>query len=215
MKKVLVIEDQKQIRDFIFDALHRGGYAGVDQYFPDVQAIVLDSGLKEQDSFKLCQSLRQDHPQLPILLLTPRNQNLDMVTGLMTGADDYLVKPFSAGGLIAHLEALFSRTRDPMVPTREPLSSGPFLLDLDRHTLDKLNQRIRLTRQEFETLRLLMEGINREVSGEEIRNAVWGSEGSLRQVDMTVRALRAKLEDDPTQPVYLKILRGHSYMWCG
>lgn len=215
MKKVLVIAEQRAVRDFIFDALRRGGYAAVDRMFSDVEAVVLDSELKEQDFVQLCQSIRQDNQEIPILLLVGREQKQDMVTGLMTGADDCLLKPFSSGQLIAHLEALFGYVRRRSASPEEVLSSGPFLLDTAMHTLDKLDRRIRLTRQEFETLKLLMRNVNQEISGEEILRAVWGPEGEARQVDMTIRALRAKLEEHPAEPEYIVTVRGRGYKWCG
>ena len=214
MKKVLVIARKRRIRDFVFDALHRGGYMAVDSFDPDVAVAVLDSE-GEQDCFQLCEDIRRDHGSLPILMLTDGGQDLDMLTGLMTGADDYLLKPFSAGALIAHVEALVNYVRREAISPEELLSSGPFLLNARRHTLEKLEREIRLTRQEYETLKLLMQGINREISGEEILRAVWGRGGDPRQVDMTIRSLRAKLEEDPTQPVYIKTVQGRGYIMCG
>lgn len=215
MKKVLVITQQEQVREFIFQVLHRGGYMAVDQMSPDVAVVVLDSELTGQDGFQLCQSIRQDHEGLPILMLTGRGQNVDMLTGLMTGADDYLMKPFSSAALIAHVKVLVNYVRREAISPEELLSSGPFLLNTRRHTLEKLEQTIRLTAAEYETLKLLMQDVNQEVSKEEILSAVWGTEANARQVDMTIRSLRAKLEEDPTQPAYIITVRGRGYKWCG
>jgi len=113
------------------------------------------------------------------------------------------------------VEALANYVRREAISPEELLSSGPFLLNTRRHTLEKLEREIRLTRQEYETLKLLMQGVNQEVSGEEILTAVWGPEGEARQVDMTIRALRAKLEENPAEPEYIVTVRGRGYKWCG
>ncbi len=215
MKKILVMEDQKKIRDFITGALRRAGYEPVEEMTSDVAAVVLDSELTSVDSFEFCQSIRQKNDQIVILMLTGRGQNLDEMTGLMTGADDYLTKPFSPASLTLRLEALLRRVRQEATRLEELVSSGPFLLDTRSRTLEKLGEKIRLTQAEYSIVKLLMQNPGLDLSTEEILSAVWGPEGDSKQVDRNIRCLRIKLEDDPNQPVFITTVWGHGYKWCG
>ena len=214
MKKVLVMEDDKYIRDFIAGALQRAGYEPVEELSPDVVAAVLDSQLNHVDSFDFCQSIRENNNQIPILMLTKRGRRMDQMTGLMTGADDYLVKPFSPASLIGHLEALLQRVKLEAVRVEELLTSGPFILDTRSRSLEKYGEKIRLTQAEYAVLKLLMQHPGRDFSKEEILCTVWGEEEDLKRVDMNIRRLRIKLEDDPNQPVYITTVWGHGYKWC-
>ncbi len=215
MKKVLVMEDQKYIRDFIFDALIRAGFEPVNELVPDLVAAVLDSKLESTDSFELCQSIREKNGQIVILMLTKRGHELDRLTGLMTGADAYLIKPFSEAALIGHLEALLRHARQESVRLEELLTCGPFILDTRSRTLEKFGERIRLTQAEYAVVKMLLQNIGRDLSKEEILASVWGPEGDIKQVEMTIRRLRIKLEDDPNQPAYITTVWGHGYKWCG
>ncbi|MBQ3214682.1 MAG: response regulator transcription factor [Oscillospiraceae bacterium] len=213
MKKVLVMEDVEYIRDFIIGALTRAGYEPVEEPTSDLVAAVLDSKLKNVDSFDLCQTLREKNDQIVILMLTGRNQHVDQMTGLMTGADAYLVKPFSPAALLNYLEALIHRVRLEAVRLEEILASGPFILDTRSRSLEKFGEKIRLTQGEYSVLKLLMQHPGRDFSKEEILCTVWGEEEDLKQVDMNIRRLRIKLEDDPNQPAYITTVWGHGYKW--
>ena len=214
MKKVLVKEDEQYIRDFICDGLRRGGYVPVEELSADIVAAVLDSQLMGQDSFELCQTIREMNDQAAILMLTRRGENLDQLTGFMTGADDHLTKPFSTADLLNYLEALLCRVRMETVRLEELVSSGPFILDTGNSTLEKFGQRIRLTHREYELLKLLMQNPGQELSKEELLEALWGPEGDSNQLDLCIRCLRLKLEDDPNQPQYITTVWGHGYKWC-
>lgn len=211
MKKVLVKEDQPYIRDFIKDALVRGGYQPVEEPSEDIVAAVLDSKLTGTDSFELCHALREKSEGIGILMLTDPGENLDQLTGFMTGADDYLTKPFSVGVLLNYLEALLCRVRQQSVRLEELVSVGPFILDTGNQTLEKFGQRIRLTRREYELLKLLMQNRGVEFSKEELQEII---NGDSNQLDLSIRCLRLKLEDDPNQPQYIETVLGHGYQWC-
>lgn len=215
MKKVLVLEEQKPIRDFIAYSLRYAGFEPVEELSPDLTAVILDDGSTQVDCFEFCQSIREQNDQIPILMLTDRGKSIDQMTGLMTGADDHLVKPFSPAALIGHLEALLRRVRLEAVRLEELVTSGPFILDTRSRTLEKFGEKIRLTQAEYSVVKLLMQNPGHDFSKEELLGAVWGPEGDIKQVDMNIRRLRIKLEDDPNQPVYVTTVWGHGYKWCG
>lgn len=210
MKKVLVKEDQQYICDFISDGLRRNGYEPVYELSEDIVAAILDSNLMGTDSFTLCETIREKNDNVAILMLTSPGENLAQLTGLMTGADAYLTKPFSTAVLLNHLEAELCRVRLETVHLEELVSSGPFILDTGNLTLEKFGQRIRLTRREYALLKLLMEAPNQEFSREELLEAI---DGDSNQLDLCVRCLRIKLEDDPNQPVFITTVWGHGYKW--
>lgn len=215
MKKVLVKEDQMYIREFISDALRRGGYEPVEELSEDIVAAVLDSRLTGTDSFELCQTIRDKNEKTVILMLTETGENLDRLTGYMTGADDQMTKPFSTAELLGRLEVLLSRVRQESVRLEELVSCGPFILDTRNATLEKFGEPVRLTRAEYSLLKLLMQNPQRELSKEELLQIVWGDEADTKQLDLCIRCLRIKLEDDPNQPEYIATVWGHGYKWCG
>lgn len=210
MKKVLVKEDQQYIRQFIMDALRRGGYEPVDELSEDIVAAVLDSRLSGADSYELCQAIRENNDKVAILMVTSAGEALDQLTGFMTGADDHLIKPFSTADLLNHLEAVLCRVRQETVRLEELVSSGPFILDTGNQTLEKFGERIRLTRREYALLKVLMEQPDREYSREELLEVI---DGDSNQLDLCIRCLRLKLEDDPNQPNFIITVWGHGYKW--
>lgn len=212
MKKVLVKEDQQYTRGFIMDALRRNGYEPVEEYADDIEAAVLDSELAGVDSYELCQSLREKNPKAAVLMLTSASEAFDQMTGFMTGADDYIIKPFSEAVLLNHLEAALCRIRLERVRLEELVSFGPFILDTGSQTFEKFGERIRLTRREYLLLKALMEAPGREYSREELMELI---EADSNQLDLSIRCLRIKLEEDPNQPVYIITVWGHGYKWCG
>ena len=210
MKKVLVKEDQQYIHQFISDALRRGGYEPVDELSEDIVAAVLDSRLSGTDSYELCQTIRENNEKAAILMVTSAGEALDQLTGFMTGADDHLIKPFSTADLLNHLEAVLCRVRLETVRLEELVSCGPFLLDTGNQTLEKFGERIRLTRREYVLLKALMEAPNHEYSREELMDLI---DADSNQLDLCIRCLRLKLEDDPNQPAFITTVWGHGYKW--
>ena len=226
MKKVLILEDEVNIRSFVVINLKRAGYdaieAGTGQEAldrisenPDIGVAILDIMLPDIDGFEVCRRIRANNKQIGIIMLTARTQEMDKVTGLMTGADDYVTKPFSPAELTARIDALYRRLGADVGVDLEILKQGPFVMNARNHTLEKSGERIRLTQVEFSILKLFMQNPGRALSREEILSAVWGRdyEGELKIVDVNIRRLRIKIEDDATNPTYITTVWGFGYKW--
>ena len=227
-KTVLVREDEENIRSFVVINLKRAGYQTVEagtgeealeklKKEPDVKVALLDVMLPGIDGFEVCRRIRAMDNKIGIIMLTARSQEMDKVTGLMTGADDYVTKPFSPAELTARVDALFRRTGggEDGVPSRDEISQPPFLLNLRNRTLEKNGQKLKLTPAEYSIVKLFMENPGKALSREEILDAVWGEDyyGELKIVDVNIRRLRIKIEDDPTMPTYITTVWGYGYKW--
>lgn len=226
MKKVLILEDEENIRSFVVINLQRAGYETLEagtgnealeklKDHPDVDVAVLDIMLPDIDGFEVCRRIRANNKRMGIIMLTARTQEMDKVTGLMTGADDYVTKPFSPAELTARIDALVRRVRGDSVSVSELLSHGPFILNTRNRTLEKYSQRIRLTQVEYSIVKLFMQHPGRALSREEILATVWGREyeGDLKIVDVNIRRLRIKLEDNPNNPSFITTVWGFGYKW--
>ncbi len=226
MKKVLVLEDEASIRSFIVINLQRAGYEVVEaergeealkklQDNPDTRVCLLDIMLPDIDGFEVCRRIRMTNSQIGIIMLTARAQEMDKVTGLMTGADDYVTKPFSPAELTARVDALLRRTGDGAPPRTGELYQPPFLLNLTNRTLEKNGERLKLTQLEYSIVKLFMENRGKALAREEILDAVWGKGyfGELKIVDVNVRRLRLKIEDDAQEPKYISTVWGFGYKW--
>ena len=225
MKKVLVLEDESSIRGFIVINLQRAGYEVIEaesgeealeklQQNPDVRVALLDIMLPGIDGFEVCRRIRASNSRIGIIMLTARSQELDKVTGLMTGADDYVTKPFSPAELTARVDALMRRSGGEEENTGE-IRQAPFLLNTRNRTLEKNGQRIKLTQVEYSIMHLFMENPGKAMQREEILDRVWGRDyfGELKIVDVNIRRLRLKIEDDPTNPTYITTVWGYGYKW--
>ena len=226
MRKILVLEDEENIRSFVVINLKRAGYTTIEagtgedalaalKANPDIKVALLDIMLPDIDGFEVCRRIRAMDNKIGIIMLTARTQEMDKVTGLMTGADDYVTKPFSPAELTARVDALFRRTGG-----EEPVQSGeiwqePFLLNTRNRTLEKNGQRIKLTQVEYSIMKVFMENPGKALSREEILDMVWGRDyfGELKIVDVNVRRLRLKIEDDPTNPSFITTVWGYGYKW--
>ena len=197
MKKVLILEDEVNIRSFVVINLRRAGYdvieAGLGQEAldklaknPDIGVAILDVMLPDIDGFEVCRSIRATNKQIGIIMLTARSQEMDKVTGLMTGADDYMTKPFSPAELTARIDALYRRIGSDTVSDAEELRQGPFTLNVRNRTLDKAGVRIKLTQVEYSIMKLFMQNPGRALSREDILTTVWGRDydGELKIVDV-------------------------------
>ncbi len=229
-KKVLVLEDESSIRGFIAINLRRAGYTVLETESgeealerlarePGVGVCLLDIMLPGIDGFEVCRRIRAGNSRIGIIMLTARAQEVDKVTGLMTGADDYVTKPFSPAELTARVDALFRRSgvgeSEPLNVSRGELVQPPFLLDLESRALEKNGQRIRLTPLEFSIMRLFMENPGKPLAREKILDAVWGKGyfGEMKIVDVNVRRLRSKIEDDAQDPKYILTIWAYGYKW--
>ena len=226
MKKVLIMEDEVNIRSFVVINLKRAGYEAIEagtgqealdkiRENPDIRVAILDIMVPEMDGFEVCRRIRANNKKMGIVMLTARTQEMDKVTGLMTGADDYVTKPFSPAELTARIDALFRRIGGDSNSVSELLSQGPFVMNTRNHTLEKNGNRIRLTQVEYAILKLFMQNPGRALSREDILAAVWGRdyEGELKIVDVNIRRLRIKIEDDTANPTYITTVWGLGYKW--
>lgn len=228
MKKVLVLEDESSIRSFVVINLKRSGYEPVEAETgeqaleklrdnPDIRVALLDVMLPDIDGFEVCRRIRASGSKIGIIMLTAKSQEMDKVTGLMTGADDYVTKPFSPAELTARIDALYRRTGGDSEDENSDgeLVSGPFKLNTRNRTLEKSGKRIRLTQIEYSIMKLFMDNAGKALSREEILNDVWGRDyfGELKIVDVNIRRLRIKIEDDPTIPSYITTVWGYGYKW--
>ena len=226
MKKVLILEDETNIRSFVVINLQRAGYTVIEagtgqdaldllQQNPDVGVAILDIMLPDMDGFEVCRRIRATNKQMGVIMLTARTQEMDKITGLMTGADDYVTKPFSPAELTARIDALFRRLGGDTKAPEEVLTQGPFVMNTRNHTLEKNGNRIKLTQVEYAIVKLFMQNPGRALSREDILAAVWGREyeGELKIVDVNIRRLRIKIEDDTANPTYITTVWGLGYKW--
>ena len=226
MKKVLVLEDEANIRSFVVINLKRAGYEAIEagtgeealsqlRRNPDIKVALLDIMLPDMDGFEVCRRIRASNSQIGIIMLTARTQEMDKVTGLMTGADDYVTKPFSPAELTARIDALYRRAGGGAVEDSGEISQPPFLLNTRNRTLEKNGQRVKLTQVEYSIVKLFMEKPGQALSREEVLDAVWGRDyfGELKIVDVNIRRLRIKIEDDPQNPSFITTVWGYGYKW--
>ncbi len=225
MKKILVLEDEANIRSFVVINLDRAGYETIEagtgeealellRQYPDVRVALLDIMLPDMDGFEVCRRIRASNATIGIIMLTARTQEMDKVTGFMTGADDYVTKPFSPAELTARIDALYRRIGGESMDEGE-IRQPPFTLNTRKRILEKRGQRIKLTQVEYGIMKLFMENPSRALSREEILHAVWGKDylGELKIVDVNIRRLRVKIEDDPTSPTCITTIWGYGYKW--
>ena len=229
MRKILVLEDEENIRSFVVINLQRAGYTAIEagsgeealaalKANPDIKVALLDIMLPDIDGFEVCRRIRAMDNKIGIIMLTARTQEMDKVTGLMTGADDYVTKPFSPAELTARVDALFRRTGGDVVSVAaDEISAPPFLLNTRNRTLEKNGQRVKLTQVEYSIMKLFMENPGKALSWEEILDAVWGKDyfGELKIVDVNIRRLRIKIEDNAQKPTYVNTVWGFGYKWGG
>ncbi|MBN6189175.1 response regulator transcription factor [Aneurinibacillus sp. BA2021] len=222
--KVLILEDEESIRSFIRVNVKRQGFDVVEaaageealkklEGIPDIAVALVDVMLPGMDGVEVCRILREKYPNIGIIILTAKTQEEDIVTGLEAGADDYICKPFRTTELMARIKSLLRRL--PGEPEPLPLSSGPFRLFPKERKLLKGQQEIELTPKEFDLMTFFMENENRAVSRDDILNHVWGKfyMGDLKIVDVNIRRLRQKLENDPSEPAHIETIWGFGYRW--
>ena len=226
MKKVMILEDEVSIRSFVVINLKRAGYEVVEagtgeealellKANPDVGVAILDIMLPGIDGFEVCRSIRATDKKIGIIMLTARSQEMDKITGLMTGADDYMTKPFSPAELTARIDALYRRIDGDSGSDSVELKLGPFVLNTRNRTLEKDGERIKLTQVEYAIMKLFMQNPGRALSREDILTSVWGRDydGELKIVDVNIRRLRIKIEDDTANPTYITTVWGLGYKW--
>ena len=232
MKKVLVAEDEDSIREFIVINLTRSGYT-VEQAENGVVALqkfkededsfdvaILDIMMPELDGLAVCKELRKISSDLGIIMLSAKTQEMDKVTGLLFGADDYVTKPFSPSELMARVDAVYRRVEMTRGNRRTDGSSDSIILDefdlnLRNRTLTKSGSAIELTQVEFQIIEYFFKNPNAALSRTDILKQVWGENyfGDEKIVDVNIRRLRMKIEDNPSSPTRLVTIWGLGYKW--
>lgn len=231
MKRILIVEDEQNIREFEVINLRRVGYETVEAgsgeealqiYDSDTQGFdiaLLDISMPGMDGFALCKELRKRSARLGIIMLTARAQEMDKVSGLMLGADDYITKPFSPTELNARVDSLYRRIELMGSVTKElseEIRHGDFVLNMRRRTLSKNDKNIELTQVEFQIIEYLFTNPDTPLDRNDILTRVWGESyfGEEKIVDVNIRRLRMKIEDEPSDPKYLVTVWGMGYKWC-
>jgi len=222
-QKVLIVEDEKPIAEIIKFNLEKEGYVvelahdgeqalnKVVQMVPDL--ILLDVMLPKVDGFQVCRKVRENY-YMPILMITAKEEEVDKVLGLEMGADDYITKPFGMRELLARVKANLRRTNNLLQAKSQSLiKNGQLYIDLNKYEVKKQEQVIELTTREFELMKFLAVQVEQVFSREQLLKEVWGYEyyGDVRTVDVTIRRLREKIEDDASSPKYILTKRGVGY----
>lgn len=230
MKKILVVEDEVAIREFEVINLRRVGYETVEagsgeealavyEDHGDIDIALLDISMPGMDGLTLCKELRRRSPALGIIMLTARAQEMDKIHGLMLGADDYITKPFSPTELLARVDSLYRRVdMGKNVAAQESgdeIKLGEFTLNIRRRTLSKNGNNIELTQVEFQIIEYFFTNPDVALDRTDILNRVWGEAyfGEEKIVDVNIRRLRIKIEDDPSHPKHLVTVWGMGYKW--
>ena len=233
MKRILIAEDEAVIRDFIVINLKRNGYEVVeaengrvaiekyDEWDGDFDIALLDIMMPEVDGLEVCKYLRQKSSTLGIMMLTAKSQEMDKVTGLLVGADDYVIKPFSPSELMARVDAIYRRVslnkdvEEKNKKTSDVMVSGDFTLNMRTRSLMKNDIPVELTQVEFQIMEYFMSNPGESLSRLDILRYVWGDDyyGDEKVVDVNMRRLRMKVEDDSSNPEHIETVWGLGYKW--
>ena len=231
MKRVLVVEDEASIREMVALNLKMAGWEVVEapsaeralelmHHGEECDAALLDIMLPGMDGLSLCETIRRENNEIGIIIVSAKGQESDKIRGLSIGADDYITKPFSVSELVARLEALTRRIKRGGVLAKpageqEQLISGPFVLDEKSRMLYKNGTAIDLTQVEFQIMELFFRNPGTALVREKILEGVWGKNyfGDVKIVDVNIRRLRMKIEDEPSSPQHILTVWGYGYRW--
>lgn len=222
-EKILVVDDEEHIQELIKFNLEKNGYKvicadnGIDaiklakEQLP--QLMLLDLMLPGMDGLDVCKEIRKDSSMsnMPIIMITAKGEEIDKIIGLELGADDYITKPFSVRELVARIKAILRRTNMQIV--EKTFNIGNLTIDFGKHEVSKNESRIDLTLKEFELLEILIKNKGRVMTRDFLLDKIWGYEyvGETRTVDVHIRHLRQKIEDDDKNPAYIQTIRGIGY----
>ncbi|CDI50137.1 response regulator transcription factor [Clostridium tetani] len=223
--KILLVEDEKSIRGFLKINLKRSGLEvieaesgeeGIRKAKIEKPSIaLLDVMLPGIDGFQVCKELRQEFPSMGIIMLTARTQDMDKIMGLEFGADDYVVKPFNPSELILRIKALLRRIDSTDSTKENILASSIFKINTYSQKIYKNEKEIDVTPKEYMILKIFLENEEKAFSRDELLDLVWGYDfvGDPKIVDVNIRRLRAKIEDEPSNPKYIETVWGKGYRW--
>ncbi len=225
MYKILLIEDEAHIRKFVNISLKREGFKVIEaesgemgiekagKESPDI--VILDIMLPGIDGYEVCKFLKKNYPEMGIIMLTARAQDGDKITGLENGADHYIVKPFNPLELIAIIKSLLRRMEICDNLKGKELVSGEFKIDLNSKTLYKNSNEIELTPKEYQLMKLFIENPSRAFTRDELLDMVWGYNyiGENKIIDVNIRRIRSKIEENSSKPKYIETVWGTGYRW--
>lgn len=226
-EKILVLEDEIGIRSFVSINLKREGYevieAGTGQEAIDkisskknISIALLDVMLPDMSGIEVCKYIRNNFDSVGIIMLTAKSQEEDKIEGFISGADDYIVKPFSIKELLMRVSALSRRiNREANSKNKSVIESGPFILDLEKRKLFKNSSEIELTPTEFSIVKFLITNEKQSLSRDQILDEVWGTNYlyDFKIVDVNIRRIRNKIEDDASKPKFIQTVWGYGYCW--
>jgi two-component system response regulator RegX3 len=223
MTRILVVEDEPSFSEAISFLLRKEGFevgvaetgqAGLDEFERHgADLILLDLMLPGLSGTEVCRQIRSKS-QVPIIMLTAKDTEIDKVVGLELGADDYVTKPYSSRELIARINAVLRRTQNPEAEVENGIITiGPVRLDIDRHQMSVDGKAVPLPLKEFELLEFLMRNSGRVLTRTQLIDRVWGSDyfGDTKTLDVHIKRLRAKIEKDPAEPIFIQTVRGLGY----
>jgi two-component system response regulator RegX3 len=224
MARVLVVEDEQSLREPLVYLLNKEGFTTVEaedgsqavSLFEqgNIDLVLLDLMLPGISGNEVCRIIRQTS-QVPIIMLTAKDSEIDKVVGLEIGADDYVTKPYSTRELLARMKAVLRRNTEAVIQESAPgiIEAGSVRMDLDRHIVEVHGEKVSMPLKEFELLELLLENVNRVLTRGQIIDRVWGSNyfGDTKTLDVHIKRIRSKIEDDPARPVHLLTVRGLGY----
>ena len=231
MKRILVVEDEAGIREMVALNLKLAGWEVLEAPSAEralellhagapCDAALLDIMLPGMDGLSLCETIRRDDPDIGIIIVSAKGQEQDKIRGLSIGADDYITKPFSVSELVARVEALVRRVRrsasaEGKTAEPEQLVSGPFVLDEKSRILYKAGRPIDLTQVEFQVMEIFFKNPGTALMRDNILEGVWGKDyyGDVKIVDVNIRRLRMKVEDEPSNPQHILTVWGYGYRW--
>ena len=222
--KILILEDEVGIRSFVSINLKREGYEVIEASSGEeainkmnneknIKIALLDVMLPDISGVDICKYIRQNFEHVGIIMLTAKSQEEDKIEGFMSGADDYIIKPFSIKELLFRISALIRRIKVDIEVNSNKIEIKPFILDLDKRKLFKNDKEIDLTPTELSIVTYLMSNTKKSLSREEILDKVWGNNTlyDFKIVDVNIRRIRNKIEDDPSKPEYIKTVWGYGY----
>ena len=230
MTKILLVEDEESIRGFLKINLERNsfevieaetGEEGIEKALREKpEIIILDVMLPGIDGFQVCSRLRKEFPNVGIIMLTAKGQDMDKIMGLEFGADDYIIKPFNPLEVVLRVKAILRRigiSEDESSNNKNKLMGGPFIIDLYSQKLLKNNKEIDVTPKEYMLMKLFIENPNKAFTRDELLNLIWGYNffGDPKIIDFNIRRLRSKIEDDSSNPQYIETVWGIGYRWKG
>ncbi|PZF85304.1 response regulator transcription factor [Jiangella anatolica] len=222
MTRVLVVEDEDSFSDALSYMLRKEGFEvavsvtgddALDEFDRGgADLVLLDLMLPGLSGTEVCRQLRQ-RSNVPVIMLTAKDSEVDKVVGLELGADDYVTKPFSSRELVARIRAVLRRGTEPTETSQAVLGAGPVRMDVERHVVTVNGDTVRLPLKEFELLELLLRNAGRVLTRAQLIDRIWGADyvGDTKTLDVHVKRLRAKIEPDPAAPTYLLTVRGLGY----